>query len=393
MNSRLGKKMKTVLIREGILSLFEKSVRYVIRHIEALFALVVSRFVSKNPNLAIFDGTKNNEFSDNSKYLFLYLCNNTKIECVWLTDDVHIVNKLSKKGYTAYKRNTLKAKLHKIKANYAVTHWRFSKLNRHYFYSATKIQLWHGIPLKKLSRWDLNWWDKNLRSYDLACVNSDDEAQELIHSMSLDKTVYTGSPRNDVFFNNIKDVEIGVHKDAYNLINSTSGDTLIGYFPTWRKFSEDKCPLDFNSLNKFLHSTDCQLVIKPHRESNLFNDLEGYENIHLLPSEGDIYPILRHIDLLITDYSSIYFDYLLLDRPIIFYPYDYTEYAKQRGFHMKYDDVTPGPKAYTYSELVKVIDDVLEYDRYSERRQQVLYSIVEHTDGNSCERVYKQAFN
>lgn len=71
----------------------------------------------------------------------------------------------------------------------------------------------------------------------------------------------------------------------------------------------------------------------------------------------DFYNILNAVDILITDYSSIYFDFLLLDRPIIFTPIDYEEYKHNRGFLLEpFDFWAPGDKCFCYEDLKLTID-------------------------------------
>ena len=71
-------------------------------------------------------------------------------------------------------------------------------------------------------------------------------------------------------------------------------------------------------------------------------------------AEGDIYPLLKYTDILITDYSSIYFDFLLLNRPILFFDYDYDEYSSNmNGFVYDYQETAPGPKVTSQQALVE----------------------------------------
>lgn len=82
--------------------------------------------------------------------------------------------------------------------------------------------------------------------------------------------------------------------------------------------------------------------------------------------------VLAMFDLLITDYSSIYIDYLLLERPILFLPYDREAYLKTRGFNFDYDEVTPGPKPKSYAEFLNSIEGLLYNEmNYVENRKKI----------------------
>jgi CDP-glycerol glycerophosphotransferase (TagB/SpsB family) len=103
--------------------------------------------------------------------------------------------------------------------------------------------------------------------------------------------------------------------------------------------------------------------------------------------------MLPRLDALITDYSSIYFDYLLLDRPVLFFPYDLERYREdERGFYFEYEEVTPGPKARTFDELVSRICELLDgYEReraaWRPERDRVAHLCHAFRDGQSARRL------
>ena len=104
----------------------------------------------------------------------------------------------------------------------------------------------------------------------------------------------------------------------------------------------------------------------------------------------DIYTILPETDFLITDYSSVYFDYLLLNKPIIFAPFDIEQYVENdQALYYNYDDVTPGPKARNWREVVECIEDILtKSDAYKDERRRVSRMFNAYNDGCSSKRVY-----
>jgi CDP-glycerol glycerophosphotransferase (TagB/SpsB family) len=134
-------------------------------------------------------------------------------------------------------------------------------------------------------------------------------------------------------------------------------------------------PLDWKNLDQDLAKMDCLMVLKLHpfvesHYQKLVNDF-GVKRVKVYPSKKDIYPILKYSDLLITDYSSVYFDYLLLDKPIVFYCYDFEMYAENKdGWTYPFDEFTPGEKVYSacYKTLIEAIDNSLRLDTYVESR-------------------------
>jgi CDP-glycerol glycerophosphotransferase (TagB/SpsB family) len=94
--------------------------------------------------------------------------------------------------------------------------------------------------------------------------------------------------------------------------------------------------------------------------------LDSYENIKVVPASADPYPLMSYVDVLITDYSSIYIDFLLLDKPIIFFAFDLPHYLEAcRDMYFEYEEVTPGKLAINFEQLLVSLDDD---DLYSSQR-------------------------
>jgi len=138
----------------------------------------------------------------------------------------------------------------------------------------------------------------------------------------------------------------------------SSGGKLVVYMPTFRDtggtFLADKA-LDIPLLNAFCKKHKIFFLAKFHPSMGI--SVEGsLEAFAVYDSAQDIYPFLPLADALITDYSSIYFDFMLIDKPLIFYPYDKERYLQQdREFFFEYEDVTPGVHVTTQDELLKAI--------------------------------------
>jgi CDP-glycerol glycerophosphotransferase (TagB/SpsB family) len=105
----------------------------------------------------------------------------------------------------------------------------------------------------------------------------------------------------------------------------------------------------------------------------------------------DFYEILNAIDVLITDYSSLYFDYLLLNRPIIFTPVDLDDYRLNKGFMLEpYDEWTPGDKVFDFHSLMQAMTSAIRQPAlYEVERKRLSRIIHAYEDGNSTQRVVK----
>jgi CDP-glycerol glycerophosphotransferase len=128
----------------------------------------------------------------------------------------------------------------------------------------------------------------------------------------------------------------------------------------------------------------------PNFDDKINMELLNIKNIHLFSGKDwpEIMDYLNCFDALITDYSSIYFDYLLLDRPIIFLPYDYEQYSRDTGFTVPYDDFTPGHKPSTMKEFMSAIQESFDTDRYKTERQRVS-RICNRFQKNNCEELVR----
>jgi len=211
----------------------------------------------------------------------------------------------------------------------------------------------------------------------------------------------TGYPRNDALLSNI------TISNVLSDIKEQYGDYkyLIFYLPTFRGQIGSEFDLftnygfDVSKIEKNLEEINALFLIKTH-PVNCIRDEELLARVHCSKqikivndsdSDGDIYPILRKTDVLITDYSSVYFDFLLLNRPIIFAPFDFENYVREdREFYDNYNDVTPGPKAKNWDEVLKYVKEAIKNpEEYESERKRVCELFNAYNDANSSERVYK----
>lgn len=242
----------------------------------------------------------------------------------------------------------------------------------------TYIQTWHGTPLKKLgldienvsmpgtttTKYHANFvreanrWD--------ALVSPNDYSTRIFRSAFgfNNQILKVGYPRNDELINSTREdvtalkQELGIPLDK----------KVVLYAPTYRdnQFAE-KGKYTFElpfSLDEFRdqYGTDAVLVLRMHYLISNALDISGYEGVVFdfsnHPNISDLYLIS---DMLITDYSSVFFDFAYLKRPILFYPYDYHMYKDElRGFYLDYEKDLPGEIAHNESQLLTMIGDKLK---------------------------------
>lgn len=212
------------------------------------------------------------------------------------------------------------------------------------------VYLGHGITIKKmlfeeenvpLKRLLLTGMESRFYSHVIASSNKDKENLSKVFRLPEKRFFVTGLPRNDVFNNAAK---------SLSEVFSVSGKFVL-YAPTYRRgeatnlfpFSD----FDLKKLNQQLESLDTYVVIRPHPNDKGANDtLFSYPRIlnGNVRELDEIQDYLFGFDGLITDYSSIYIDFLLSGKQVAFIPYDLEDYKRSTGLFFEYEDITPGPK-------------------------------------------------
>jgi CDP-glycerol glycerophosphotransferase len=131
----------------------------------------------------------------------------------------------------------------------------------------------------------------------------------------------------------------------------------------------------------------------PVNKINLeFKNSRNSDRIKFLESNMEINDKINNFNILISDYSGIYIDYLLTNQPIIFAPFDYDEYiSHETKLYYNYDDVTPGPKCKDWNEVLVWIEKFKnDPTLYAEERKILKDKFHKYQDGNNCERVYNE---
>ncbi len=174
------------------------------------------------------------------------------------------------------------------------------------------------------------------------------------------------------------------------------GKRLVLYAPTWRRYAPTQWfpfdDFDRDRLIGFLVEANASILLRGHEmeSANVHALCDGRNLIdfgaHTCREVNDVLP---QIDVVVSDYSSIYIDYLLLDRPCIFLPYDFEEYCAKRSLLVDdYDFWTPGDKPATMAEFIHSLKTALDHPaQESEQRQRINRLYNYHQSDNSCERI------
>jgi CDP-glycerol glycerophosphotransferase (TagB/SpsB family) len=367
---------------------------------------IFSEKTLKKKNTYIFIGRRDGCFSGNTKYLYLYFLKNiSKTISFYLTQNRETSIQLMNAGLPVLYFPSDKAFKILAEAGTIIVE-SISYRNMLYYplvSNARQIQLWHGVGNKKIGFLlvgveSLKGLDDDLirdhSNFDLVVSTSPFYTEEVFKkSLHAKEFVSLGYPRTDIFYSSItKEALCGCDIESFKKIRIARKDGPIVLFsPTFRDTDINPITqnvLDFDKLINIISKYNAHLVIKPHPRVQIATG-NMPENVTFCNPTSDIYPFLKYIDVMITDYSSIYTEYLLIDRPIIFFWADYDHYmAVDRGFQFPFDEMCPGPKCRTGRQLLNELESaLLGIDEWKEERKKLRNKAFLYQDGKSAQRI------
>lgn len=372
-----------------------------------LFTACLEHFGQIRPDshIWLFSSTDNSHYNYNSRYLFEYVKENLpEITPLFVINDPELRNSLSSKYGKQYFIET--ESIQGIRQALSAGVWFTSAGLPAYGTGLHKkrliINLWHGVPLKKIALLDPNLkkaariYFKKIFSENYTCILT--TSHELIPLMarsfavSEDKIKVWGQPRNDGLFqkNDCREILDQLFPDLPEYTKT------VLYAPTFRDYGQVQLfpfkDFDQKQLEAFLDEKNMLLFIRTHvAEQGSAAPYLG-KRIRFLGNEQaeDVTGILNIFDCLITDYSSIYIDYLLTDKPMIFLPYDRQQYLDGRGMNFDYDDVTPGPKPETFNDFLDALSPKEDFWKSERTRVNRLFNEIQHPcAADICNKVLK----
>ena len=228
------------------------------------------------------------------------------------------------------------------------------------------LNTWHGVPLKYLGRsvaydfYDISNVMKNFLIADYILYPNEFMKKVMLEDYMLDirknKVLMLGYPRNSIFFD----------------LEKNSGKQRIAYLPTWRgtmtNIGGNNYVLELEEILKKIDdslSSNQEFYINLHPFLKGKLDISKFKNIKLFPKEYETYDFLNKCDVLITDYSSVFFDFANTKKKIILFTYDKDSYLKDRGMYLDIDDF-PFVKVDNVDDLMKEInnDTRVKYDKF-----------------------------
>lgn len=328
-------------------------------------------------------GSANGSFQDNTKYLYIEMVKTFNVKtCIWIGGDNVDLNEVEKYGGKSYKKWSICGIYYSLRGMYWFVNAYSNDINHYASGNAKIVNLWHGIPYKKIER-DIDGGALMKRYLSPSIINL------IIHpwlyrkpewilspshyvsmysfssafSIDFNKCLNFGNPRVSILNKTKKDIirfiddngcleqkRIIEYLDKYN-------KSYI-YMPTWRDANVNfmgGLEKDLCAINSLFKEKNYLLLLKchPNTPSSALSIFSNMSNILVIANKSDVYPLLPFTDGLITDYSSIMFDYVIVDKPIYLYLFDYDEYLeKSRPSYFDLLEFAPGAVSHNINDLI-----------------------------------------
>lgn len=388
-----------------------------------LYALgaLIGLFVPRSTELWVFGCGSG--IGEGSLALYRYaLATNPRLTLTWLARDERDRDAAAALGIPAVLKLSWRGLWLTLRARVAVVTHGFGDVNRYGLRGAFIVQLWHGVPLKLIQldspatlrisvpivsrqvRALLRWFfRRGYQAIALMPAASELAAARLRTAFALpsDRVVVTGDPRDDVLSLGSAETRASI---AMGILTRTldvaiTGSRVLLYAPTWRDGEPDPAvptTAEWLRIDGWLRSTGSTLVVRPHPNGvgDYAAGIDSSDRIHLLPArrQSDLTPILGAVDIVITDYSSVAFDYSLTGGPLFFIAPDEQSYTASRGLYEPYREFSGGREVRSWSA---VLDQLERFDTDAAWASGVLAHSAAlrerhfaFHDGRNTERVY-----
>lgn len=327
----------------------------------------------RSKNIWVFGAREGTKFEDNSRYMFEYVCrkHQDRIRAVWLCNNASTLSKLNQKGYEVYYSSSITGKWMQLRAGVALySHGLIDFGVLPLVGGACCVALWHGMGFKKIYNGKYTgtalFVKKILDHFyswtyrDITPVTSDYAVKWVTEMFTL-KTKgikITGQPRNDA-------LKMASREDILEQMEISSNKRIIIFMPTYRQPSLGVKAMenivrnlyDNRALDEFLTETDSVFLVKLHPLTPHMV-IPNRKNFVILDYQtvDDNQKLMAIADMLVTDYSSCFVDYALLNRPIVFYTPDEAEFLKlSESMEHEYFDLAALCKAKTPDNLVTLL--------------------------------------
>ena len=388
-----------------------KLLKIIIENCQFLITKVWYSFYKRNKDVWAFGEWGGNRCCDNCMYFANYLAeSHPEIGLFWITKPSTDLSRLDRRVKVVVMDSKEAAMVLKRAGAVFFAHTLNDITYRHslYYSGALIVNFWHGVPWKKigldmpLSRLERIYVRYRMKTLEAHLYLSTSKLFTKVFGTAFecktDEIITAGYPRNSIFYSKEKINNAREHLFAYLVSKGNNFDKstkVILYMPTFR----DKCQdvfsfdsiMDDERLKSLLENHNAIIIQKAHfvtsqRSQQAEIGVGRFFQATDFPSQE----LLAVADILVTDYSSCFFDYLILDRPVLHYLYDYEYYAdKDRGLYYPKEDAVCGDVAQNEDQL---IDNIAAYlinpKKDHELRVRQLGRFLEYETPHACQEIY-----
>lgn len=396
---------------------------------KSLFFLFLSLFVKRKNNRIVLGSWLGQRFADNSKYLSKYITSLKENYTVFWVGDEAIRGEVESNGLVFLPINKFKTNIILLSCKYFFCtqgiRRDISKIN--VYFKSKRCYLHHGMPLKRIKADDiqllnqkkenifLRLWRGLHRIMECICGEylqfhffpTSSEKHEYAYSTSMkewgytnSKSIKSGTPRNDYLIENKYNSEYqkNLKKTYFDSLGICNYEKrVILYLPTFRRVSNNIFSFSTLSsnklkhLNNFLKKNNTIIIEKSHFAEKHRFVTDSLGSVFFVDRNVDVQEMMLFADAVISDYSGAILDFLLLDRPIVHFIYDYDYYKNvDSGLYYNIEDFCAGSLAYTYDELLLHLEELLnKKDCYSDRRRLIRSIYMNYENGIASKMIFE----
>lgn len=377
----------------------------------------IARAAPTDETTVLFGAMNGDYYGDNSRHLFEWVLENRPdLNPVWLTRDQEVHGRLSEEGKPVaniFSPNGIKLLYISQVGVFTNSLYDIAPHPITVPNTLSLIALRHGRSVKRIrfarKNHTLPDWERKQRlkessliEYAISTSDFISDIQEQCLQIGREKHIVTGYPRNSELVNPPETAQ----EEWKTFTQELDPNHTVLYAPTWRHGRKPTQffpfeDFDAETLVSVLEEREVQLLLRPH-----VKDYEKFESLRTELTElserspyirqathnefADVNSILPFVDILISDYSAIYHDFLLLDRPILFIPYDFEEFKRENGFLYDYYENLPGPEIDSFDEFQNYLQTLLQgKDPHQKERDKLRRKVHQFDDGKANERVIK----
>ena len=372
------------------------------------FGRVASMFVPRHDGLWVFGCGSG--LAEGALELYRFARDaDPSLNLLWLARDRRELDAARAMGLRAILRSSWRGFRATLRARVIVVTHGLGDANRFGTHGGFVVQLWHGIPLKRIqldspvtfrsrfapARMLKAMYRRRAGTIRFMPAAGEPSASRLRSAFGLptERVTVTGDPRDDVLFRGDEPARAILTEKLGDL----GGAGVILHAPTWRDGDIDPAipgESEWRLLADYLDSSDSVLVLRPHPHSvgDYSSGPAASPRIRMLTAaaQNDLNAVLPAIDLLVTDYSSVAYDFALTGRAIAFLAPDLEDYAASRGLYEPYSVFSGGSEVRSWTELLALLADPNAVERLAQHSSSLATTHHAYRDGRNTERVYEE---